>query len=62
MKERTLYIILAAVLGIWVILPDPLPVVADDVLAAIGGAAAAIAAYRLGRGKCGRVTSAPAVP
>lgn len=49
MKERTLYIILAAVLGIWVILPDPLPVVADDVLAAIGGAAAAIAAYRLGR-------------
>ena len=50
MKERTLYIILAAVLGIWVILPDPLPVVADDVLAAAGGAAAAIAAYRAGRG------------
>ncbi len=50
MKERTLYIILAAVLGIWVILPDPLPVVADDVLAAAGGAAAAIAAYRLRRG------------
>ena len=50
MKERTLYIILAAVLGAWVILPDPVPLVADDILAAAGSAAAAITVFRLGRG------------
>ena len=42
MKERTLYIILAVILGIWVILPDPLPVVVDDVLAALGSALAVL--------------------
>ena len=50
MKERTLYIILAAVLGAWVILPDPVPVVVDDILAAVGSAAAAITVFRLSRG------------
>ena len=49
-KERTLYIILAVVLGAWVILPDPVPVVVDDILAAVGSAAAAITVFRLSRG------------
>ena len=46
MKERTLYIILAIILGAWVILPDPLPVIADDILAALGGAAAVLLVCR----------------
>lgn len=42
MKERTSYIILAVILGIWVVLPDPVPIVADDILAALGSAAAVL--------------------
>ena len=41
-KERTLYIVLAVILGIWVVLPDPVPIVADDILAALGSAAAVL--------------------
>ena len=42
MNGRTFYIILAVVLGIWVVLPDPVPVVVDDILAALGSAAAVL--------------------
>lgn len=47
MKTRTAYIIAAAVLGAWLILPDPLPVVADDILAGLGSAAAVLCILRL---------------
>ncbi len=46
MKEHTLYILLAVVLGIWVVLPDPVPVVVDDILAALGSAAAVMLVCR----------------
>ena len=39
---RILYGIIAVVLGIWLILPDPLPIIVDDILAALGGAAAVL--------------------
>ena len=44
MKSRILWGILAGILFIYVIFPDPLPVIADDVLAAVGGAASALLA------------------
>lgn len=40
---RILLIVIAVLLGIWVILPDPLPVFFDDILAALGCAAALLA-------------------
>ena len=46
MKNSTIYLIGAVILGAWFILPDPIPLVADDVLAALGGAAAVILYYR----------------
>ena len=46
MKNSTIYLIGAVILGAWFILPDPIPLVADDVLAALGGAAAAVLYYR----------------
>ena len=42
MRSRTLYGVIAVVLGLWLILPDPLPIVADDILAALGSAAAVL--------------------
>ena len=42
---RVLLIVIAVLLGVWVILPDPVPAVVDDVLAALG-CAAAILAFR----------------
>ncbi len=47
MKKRFLWGILAGILFAYVILPDPLPVIADDVLAAAGGAASALLASGL---------------
>ena len=47
MKKRFLWGILAGILFAYVILPDPLPVIADDVLAAVGGAASALLASGL---------------
>ena len=46
MKNSTIYLIGAVILGIWFILPDPVPFVVDDVLAALGSAAAVILYYR----------------
>ena len=46
MKNSTLWLIGAVILGAWFILPDPVPLVADDVLAALGSAAAVILYYR----------------
>ncbi len=42
MGNRTVCIITAVVLGLWFILPDPLPVVVDDILTAAGSAAAVL--------------------
>ena len=46
MKTRTLYLIIAAVLGAWLILPDPVPLVVDDILAGLGSAAAVLCVLR----------------
>ena len=35
MRNRVALRIVAAVLGAWVILPDPLPIVIDDIIAGI---------------------------
>ena len=48
---RILFGIIAVVLGIWLILPDPLPIVADDVLAALGSAAAVLLICRSNSGE-----------
>lgn len=47
MNKRFIWRILAGIFFAYVILPDPLPIVADDVLAAIGGAASALIAFDL---------------
>lgn len=46
MKNSTICLIGAVILGIWFVLPDPVPLVADDVLAALGSAAAVVLYYR----------------
>ena len=48
---RILFGIIAVVLGIWLILPDPLPIVADDILAALGSAAAVLLICRSNSGE-----------
>ena len=39
MKKQITFGIVAVVLGAWAILPDPLPIFIDDVVAALGCAA-----------------------
>ena len=46
MKDSMICLIGAIVLGIWFILPDPVPLVVDDILAALGSAAAVILYYQ----------------
>ena len=46
MKNSTIFLIGAVILGAWFILPDPVPLVADDILAALGSAAAVMLYYR----------------
>ena len=46
MKNSTIYLIGAVILGAWFLLPDPVPFVADDVLAALGSATAVVLYYR----------------
>ena len=46
MKDSMICLIGAIVLGAWFILPDPVPLVVDDILAALGGAAAVVLYYR----------------
>lgn len=46
MKDSMICLIGAVILGIWFILPDPVPLVVDDILAALGSAAAVILYYR----------------
>ena len=40
MKNRIAFFIVGVVLVAWCILPDPMPVLFDDIIAGIGGAAA----------------------
>ena len=46
MKNSTICLIGAVILGVWFLLPDPVPLVADDIFAALGSAAAVILYYR----------------
>ena len=46
MKDSTVWLIGTIILGLWFVLPDPVPLVADDVLAALGAAAAAVLYFR----------------
>ena len=43
MKKRIALGIVAIVLGAWAILPDPIPVAIDDVIAGLGSAASILA-------------------
>ncbi len=43
MKKRIALGIVAIVLGLWAVLPDPVPVVIDDVIAGLGSAASILA-------------------
>ena len=43
MKKRIALGIVAVVLGAWAILPDPIPVAIDDVIAGLGSAASILA-------------------
>ena len=43
MKKKIALGIVAVVLGAWVILPDPVPVAIDDVIAGLGSAASILA-------------------
>ena len=42
MKNRVAIGIAAAILLLWVVLPDPMPIVIDDIIAALGSAAAVL--------------------
>ena len=42
MKNRVVIGIAAAILLLWVVLPDPMPIVIDDIIAALGSAAAVL--------------------
>ena len=39
MKNRTTLLIVAIVCGAWVVMPDPCPIVIDDIIAALIGSA-----------------------
>ena len=43
MKMRIALGIVALVLGLWAVLPDPVPVAIDDVIAGLGSAASILA-------------------
>jgi hypothetical protein len=42
MKKRIAIGVAAAILLLWVVLPDPMPIVIDDIIAALGSAAAVL--------------------
>ena len=42
MKNRIALLLVAVILGSWCILPDPVPIVVDDIVAGLGSAASLI--------------------
>ncbi len=48
-NNRIFFIVIAVVLGVWAIVPDPVPFVIDDVAAGIGCAASIIKTVSLSR-------------
>jgi len=51
MKNRLTMLIVALVCGAWVILPDALPIVIDDIVAALIGSAAILKFIKSGGAK-----------